>query len=187
MNIYIKKFIAQKSYEKIIYLLRRDVIVFIKEMIFFIFLLILPFGFWYFLYVTFPIFFENTIIYPLLVLLTSTYLLTVWLLFYNAFIDYYLDFWIVTNDRIINVEQHLFSRVISELDLYKIQDITAEIKGFLPTLFNYGNVYIQTAGTKERFVFEEVPNPHQVANKIMELAKEDQKYHSKEAPTVSTV
>lgn len=183
MSIYLKKFIAQKPYEKIIYFLRRDTIVYIKQMILFIFLLAIPVGLYFFFQISFPSLFQNTLIYPLLVLLTSVYFLTVWLVAFTAFIDYYLDFWIVTNDRIVNVEQHLFARTISELDLYKIQDVTGESKGFLQTMFDYGNVYVQTAGATERFIFEEVPNPREVAGKIIALAEEDRKYHLKESIT----
>jgi uncharacterized membrane protein YdbT with pleckstrin-like domain len=113
--------------------------------------------------------------------------LTVWLVFFTSFIDYYLDFWIVTNDRIINVEQHLFARTISELDLYKIQDITGESRGFLQTMFNYGHVFVQTAGEVGRFNFEEVPGPREVARKIMELAEEDRKYHANQAAKLDEV
>ncbi len=185
MNIYIKRFIAQKSYEKIIYFLRRDAIVFIKQLILFIFLLAIPVGLYFFFQNTFPSLFLNTITYPLLMLLASVYYLTVWLVAFTAFIDYYLDFWIVTNDRIINVEQRLFSRTISELDLFKIQDVTGQSKGFLETMFDYGNVYVQTAGATERFNFEEVPSPREVASKIIALAEEDRKYHLKETQTPS--
>lgn len=181
MSIYIQKFIAQKPYEKIIYFLRRDTIVFVLQFFLFAFLLAIPFGLYYFFQVSFPTIFENPILYPLLVLLGGVYFLTVWLLFFTSFIDYYLDFWIVTNDRIINVEQHLFARTISELDLYKIQDVTGESKGFLQTMFDYGHVYVQTAGATERFNFEEVPKPREVAGKIIALAEEDRKYHLQEA------
>jgi uncharacterized membrane protein YdbT with pleckstrin-like domain len=114
-------------------------------------------------------------------LLGSIYYLTVWIVAFTAFIDYYLDFWVVTNDRIINVEQRLFSRTISELDLFKIQDVTGQSKGFLETMFDYGNVYVQTAGATERFNFEEVPGPREVASRIIALAEEDRKYHIKES------
>jgi uncharacterized membrane protein YdbT with pleckstrin-like domain len=181
MSIYLKKFIAQKPYEKIIYFLRRDTIVYLKQLILFVFLLAIPAGLYFFLQTTFPSLFLNSISYPLLLLLASVYYLTVWLVAFTAFIDYYLDFWIVTNDRIINVEQHLFARTISELDLYKIQDVTGESKGFLQTMFDYGNVYVQTAGATERFNFEEVPGPREVASKIIALAEEDRKYHLKES------
>ncbi len=181
MSIYVKKFIAQKSYEKIVYFLRRDTIVYLKQLILFIFLLAIPVGLYFFFQNTFPSLFQNTVIFPLLMLLASVYYLTVWLVAFTAFIDYYLDFWIVTNDRIINVEQRLFSRTISELDLFKIQDVTGQSKGFLETMFDYGNVYVQTAGATGRFNFEEVPGPREVASKIIALAEEDRKYHLKES------
>lgn len=178
MNLYIKKFINQASYEKIVYFLRADTIILIKEIILFVVLLSIPFLANYFLQVSFPDILGDTFLFPLIALLASAYFLTIWLVFFLAFIDYYLDFWIVTNDRIINVSQHLFSRTISELDLYKIQDVTVESKGILATMFDYGNVYVQTAGARQRFVFENIPNPRIVAKKIMELAEIDGKYHT---------
>ena len=97
---------------------------------------------------------------------------------FAAFLDYYLDTWIITNDRLLNIEQEgVFARTISELDLYKIQDATSEVKGILPSLFGYGNVHIQTAGETKRFELEQVPNPHEVRKLIMDLAEEDRKYH----------
>lgn len=183
MSLYIKKFISQANYEEIVYFLRADIIILVKQVIIFIFLLALPFLAGYFLQSSFPDLIYNSTIGPLLVLLASAYFLTVWLLFFMVFIDYYLDFWIVTNDRIINVRQQIFSRTISELDLYKIQDVTVEMKGLLATMFNYGTIFVQTAGERERFFFENIPNPREVARKITELAAVDSKYHIKSSST----
>ncbi len=95
-----------------------------------------------------------------------------WLTAFVIWVDYYLDVWIVTNQRVINIEQFgLFRREVSELGHSKVQDVTTKIKGFIPTLFKYGNVYIQTAGTKERFVFKQVPNPVFIRSVIMKLQK----------------
>jgi uncharacterized membrane protein YdbT with pleckstrin-like domain len=100
----------------------------------------------------------------------------VWLFFIATVIDYYLDLWLVTNYRVVNVEQHsLFSRTISELDLAKVQDITSEIKGVIPSIFNFGDVHIQTAGEKERFIFEQVPHAHDIRKKILDLVQENQR------------
>jgi uncharacterized membrane protein YdbT with pleckstrin-like domain len=83
-----------------------------------------------------------------------------------------LDVWIVTGSRIVNIEQvALFSRNISELKHNKIQDVTSEVKGIIPTLFNYGDVYIQTAGNKQRFVFKQISDPTNTRNIIMQLQK----------------
>lgn len=113
---------------------------------------------------------QTSAIYPFLVLLFWIYLMFVWSYFFVGWIDYYLDAWIVTNDRIVNIEQNgLFSRVVSEQRLYRVQDVTAEVRGPVQTFFNFGRVYIQTAAETERFVFEDVPEPYQVKKIIIEL------------------
>lgn len=89
---------------------------------------------------------------------------------FTTWTETYLDVWTVTTYRIINREQNgLFNRSVSQLDLSKIQDITAEQKGFFATLFHYGNVYVQSAGEKERFIFEQIPQPYRIAKIIQHL------------------
>lgn len=100
-------------------------------------------------------------------------LMFLWLGIFIIWIDYYLDIWIVTDQRIINIEQlGLFRREVSELEHGKIQDVTSEIKGLVPTLLKYGYIYIQTAGEKERFVFKQIKDPVRVRNIIMRLQKQ---------------
>ena len=95
-----------------------------------------------------------------------------WLAAFITWVNFYLDIWIVTDNRIINIEQKaLFSRYISELKHNKIQDVTSEVKGLIPTLFRYGDIFIQTAGNKERFIFKQIPHPNQTRNLIMQLQK----------------
>ena len=114
--------------------------------------------------------YREVFFFPFVNLVFWIYLLGVWTYFFIGWVDYYLDAWIVTDDRIINIEQNgLFNRVISEQRLYRIQDVTAEVKGPLRTLFNFGNVYIQTAGETERFVFEDIPEPYHVKKTLIEL------------------
>lgn len=121
-------------------------------------------------------FLDSELFSTLLTLLLSAFYLFVVLYAFSNFVDYYLDVWIVTNQRIINIEQHgLFARVISEKDLGRMQDITSAIEGFLPTLLNYGDVHIQTAGEKERFVFRQVPFADEVSRRISNLVTEYQK------------
>ncbi|MFC1640540.1 PH domain-containing protein [Patescibacteria group bacterium] len=108
--------------------------------------------------------------YPLLVLAFWLYIMFVWTYFFVGWIDYYLDVWIVTNDRIINIEQNgLFNRIISEHKLYRIQDVTAEVSGVFRTFFNFGNVYIQTAAEMQRFAFEQIPEPYKVKKIVLQL------------------
>ena len=108
----------------------------------------------------------------------ASYAIFVVVILTTQFTDYYLDTWIVTSERIINIEQKgLFSRVISTLHLNQVQDVTAETYGFLNTFLTYGDVYIQTAGTRERFNFKTVDNPEEVKHTILKLVEEDKRRH----------
>ncbi len=96
----------------------------------------------------------------------------VWMAAFIFWIDYYFDVWVVTDQRIVDINQEgLFRRNVSELKYDKIQDVTTEVHGILPTLLKYGYMYIQTAGRKQRFVFKEIPNPMFVRNLIVRLQK----------------
>ena len=107
---------------------------------------------------------------PASILTLFSYLLIVYCITLTELTDYWLDVWIVTSERIINAEQHgLFNRLVSEVHHEQIQDITSETKGFLETFLTYGDVYLQTAGEKERFRFKNVDNPDDVKISISEL------------------
>lgn len=120
---------------------------------------------------------------PALLLAASGYVLIVFTITITEFSDYWLDTWVVTNERIINSEQHgLFNRITSELFLDQIQDITAETKGFLETFLTYGDVMIQTAAEKVRFHFINVDNPEIVKQTIQKLSKDCKTHHSHKHP-----
>ena len=109
---------------------------------------------------------------------TSIYLLLTLFIAMTQFTDYYLDTWIVTNERIINIEQKgLFSRIVSELHLNQVQDVTSETHGLIATFLSYGNVQIQTAGSIARFNFKQIDNPDDVKRIITKLVQEDKRRH----------
>lgn len=86
------------------------------------------------------------------------------------FVIYYLNMGVITNIRVVDITQEgLFSHVISELHIDKIEDATSETNGILGTIFNYGNVFVQTAGAIERFEFHNVPNPAEIEKLILNL------------------
>ncbi len=175
----VKRLIKQKPYEKIIYLLRRHWLIFVKTMLPFLILAVLPVGIYWLLHREFPGLFTDDYTYPLLIMAASIYYLCIILFTFNAFLDYYLDAWVVTNDRIINIRQiGLFARTVSEMDIYKVQDATSEVKGIFQTMFNYGHVRIETAGEKDNFDFEQVSNPNEIRHHIIEIANEDRQYHT---------
>jgi hypothetical protein len=100
----------------------------------------------------------------------SLIVIVLWLVAFIFWIDYYFDVWIVTDRRIVDIEQlGLFRRNVSELEHSKIQDVTTEIHGILPTLLKYGFVYVQTAGKKTRFIFKQVPRPMMIRKMVLNL------------------
>lgn len=100
------------------------------------------------------------------------FMLAIWIYSFMLWVDYYFDIWIITTERIINIEQKgMFTRSVSELRFSKIQDITTEVIGFIPTIVNYGDVKVQTAGEQNEFIFRTVSDPYRVKNIIMELQR----------------
>lgn len=109
-----------------------------------------------------------------LVLGLSVYYLIAFTVAFVAFISFYYDIYIVTNDFIIDVIQEgYWGRKISQISLLRVQDVSSNIQGFFPTLFAYGDVLVETAGEQtQKFILKSVPNPQEVATKIMQLHNE---------------
>ena len=86
------------------------------------------------------------------------------------FLDWYFNIYVITSERVIDFDFNPFAyHKISETNLNNIVDATQESIGFLPMLFNYGDIYIQTAGEKREFDFLAVSKPTWVRDKIMDL------------------
>lgn len=123
---------------------------------------------------------------PASILVLASYILIVYSITLTEFTDYWLDVWIVTTERVLNAEQHgLFNRLVSEVHLEQIQDITSETKGFLETFLTYGDVYVQTAGERERFRFKNVDNPDDVKISISELVTTCKNMHHHSPKVIS--
>jgi len=182
------RLIAKKPYEDRIIELRRHGLTMLKRFVAFLVLASVPFLIWWFLGQNFPEMLAGSVSYPALVLAASAYELGMWLLLFTMFLDYELDLWVVTNDRLVSIEQNgLFARTVAELDLWRVQDVTSEVQGFFPTFFNYGNVYVQTAGAVDRFALEQVPNPHEVRKLILDMADIDRKFHEKDIAVIQKI
>ncbi|MFA5991130.1 MAG: PH domain-containing protein [Candidatus Doudnabacteria bacterium] len=107
----------------------------------------------------------------------QVYTLFLTLALFLIFIFYYLNVQIITDIRIVDITQvGLFSHTISELHIDKIEDATSNTKGILGTIFNYGDVYIQTAGTVDRFEFESVPDPAGIEKLILDLYEKNSNF-----------
>ena len=71
----------------------------------------------------------------------------VYLMFmYIDWINSELDLFIVTNNRIIGVDQISFlNRTVSEANLWQIQEVNSKTKWILANLLNFWTLWVQTA------------------------------------------
>jgi len=102
------------------------------------------------------------------------YLIILWVSFFIEWTDFILDSWILTNERLVDVEQlALFSRRISTLSLDRIQDVTVNASGIIDTFLKIGSVHIQTAGAHKEFVIPGARNPEYIKQLIISAYQED--------------
>ena len=99
------------------------------------------------------------------------YLLIVWTLAWNAFTRYYLTAWMLTNKRIVDIKQHgYFNREVSSLSLERVQDVTTDVVGVLPSLLDLGDITVQNAGAVDEFHMRSLPHPEQMRDLILRYA-----------------
>lgn len=99
--------------------------------------------------------------------LASGWGLLMWISFFISWTNYYLDVIAVTNQRIIDIEQiGLFARDVAELRIENIEDMKVEIIGIIPSLLNFGNVHIQSAGEAKEIFLKHIPDPHELTDAI---------------------
>jgi hypothetical protein len=105
----------------------------------------------------------------------AAWLWFVWVMFFVAWTNYYLDVLVITNKRLIDMEQFvLFSRDEVTIPLTNIEDIKIEVIGFLATVFRFGNLQIQTAGAERETITKNIRRPELVRS-CLESAVELQK------------
>lgn len=91
------------------------------------------------------------------------------------FIFWYFNVYILTNERIIDFDfRGILHKQASYAKLEQIEDVSPKMVGFFSTFFNFGDVFIQTAGERQEFEFLKVPHPDGVARKILEEVRKEE-------------
>jgi membrane protein YdbS with pleckstrin-like domain len=99
--------------------------------------------------------------------LIFSWVFIVWNLLFVLWTDHYLDILVITNKHLIDIEQKgIFAREVSVIQLNKIQDITTDVHGFIPTVVGFGIIKIQSAGTGKEFMIHNINHPEYVRTKI---------------------
>jgi hypothetical protein len=91
-----------------------------------------------------------------------------WSAAFNTVTRYYLNQWIITNTRIIEIHQYgFFSREVSSVLLIHVQDVSSEVDGVFGTLLGYGELQVQSAGAEEHFTMDDIASPTVLRDLIM--------------------
>lgn len=166
--------------EKLISVFRKHIFYFLTKIAGLILIAFLPFiiylfikSFLYFSPSSLFIYFSFFIYFIILTIL--------WNVGFVIWTDYYLDMWVLTDKRLLDVEQKgLFSREVSSLRLDRIQDMKLEVSGFINTFLGMGSIYVQTAGNEREFVIHNARNPEKVKDLILSA-------HNKKMEEIKTV
>lgn len=164
-------FETQSEKEEIILFLRQHIIVLVVPVIVSIFLALAP-----------------TVLFPLLISFLPKlpfavpvgYIIVGSIFWYLAtfgfllgsFLHWFFNIYIVTNERVVDIDfVNLLYKELSEANLGRIQDLSYTTAGLLGTVFNYGNVFIQTAAEVPNMEFLIVPFPSEVVKTISDLTQ----------------
>ena len=94
----------------------------------------------------------------------------------RSFLSWFFNVYVVTDERVIDVDFHsIIYYNTSSAKIENIEDVTTKTVGPLAAIFNYGTILIQTAGEKNEFEFEHVPQPAKVTKLLNELILEEER------------
>lgn len=162
------RFETQELEEKIILLLRKHWITNLPWLVSTIILVFAPLSLRYF---------------PLLAFLPTRFqimAIVLWYLLVTAFVleqflTWFFNVYIITDERIVDIDfYNLLYKEVSDAKIDRIQDVTYKMGGVVRALFNFGDIFIQTAGTEPNFEFRAVPRPDRVVRVLEELRTQEE-------------
>ena len=93
------------------------------------------------------------------------YYLVVFIYAFISFITWYYNISLVTQKRVVDIDfSDIVYHDVAMTKLNLIEDVNYTQTGFIRSFFNYGDVFVQTAGEKLHFDFLAVPNPANAVN-----------------------
>lgn len=108
-------------------------------------------------------------------LIVSVWYLLTFAFAFEKFLVWFFSVNIVTDERVFDVDfSSLVYREMTDAEIDQIQDVTVQIGGGIRTIFNYGDILIQTAAEVPRIIFDSVPEPDRIARILRELRVEEE-------------
>ncbi|MDD5415433.1 MAG: PH domain-containing protein [Candidatus Daviesbacteria bacterium] len=162
------RFEGQDPNEKILLLLRAHPITNLSWIALSIFIFFIPFA----VFKIVPLIGFDLALFPETYQLAGIIInyLFVLIVVFEGFLNWYFNVSIVTNEKIIDMEfEYLLYKAVDLAPLPKIEETDSVTAGILGTLFNFGNVKVQTAGATVAIEMHNIPHPATVADIILDL------------------
>lgn len=108
------------------------------------------------------------------ILFTTIYTLLYYLIVFSyifiSFLHWFYNVFIVTSRRVVDIDySDIVVHNIAVTNLSHIQDVHYIQSGFIPTFFNYGDIFVQTAGNERNFEALSIPKPREATHIIGDL------------------
>lgn len=98
------------------------------------------------------------------------YYLIVFAYIFISFLHWFYNVFMVTSQRVVDIDySDVVVHHIAVTNLNQVQDAKYTQAGFIPSLFNYGNIFVQTAGTQLNFEEPSIPKPREATHIIGDL------------------
>lgn len=124
------------------------------------------------------IFFLNFII-PQFVAAHSIFYINVFFIFFvfmylwMQIVNWYFNIGLVTNMQIIDVDFNILTfKEITRTEVTHVEDVTVKTSGFISGIFDFGSIYVQTAGSEINSEFIMIPHPARAAKIIEDILKQ---------------
>ncbi len=105
----------------------------------------------------------------LIIFLIINYL-AVLVITFEGFLEWYFNVAVITNEKIVDMDfSHILYKGVDLAPLQKIEETDSVVAGMLGTIFNFGNVKVQTAGATVAIEMKNIPHPATVSEMIMDL------------------
>lgn len=88
-------------------------------------------------------------------------------------VDWYFNIGLVTNMQIIDVDFNILTfKEITRTEITHVEDVTVKTSGFISGIFDFGSIYVQTAGSEINSEFIMIPHPARAAKIIEDVIKQ---------------
>jgi len=151
---------AKKNKERVLLVLRAHPITYSHYLLFGLILFFIPLLFGNYLSV-----FINSFNQQLFIVMF--YYAVVYSLFLSWFYFWYFNIGVVTNRKIVDVDvNNLLNSITTATDILKVEEVEKRSLGIMGSLFDYGDIHVETAGETPSVEFLKTPKPAQVVKII---------------------